>query len=207
MIGSQIALVYVTYLLASASPGPSNLAIMGVAMREGRAPALMLAAGVVTGSLCWALLAATGISTLLAAYAQALFAIKLVGGIYLLYLAFRTGRSALTPASAVASVRRVTPSYRSLYRQGMLMHLGNPKAIMSWMAIMSLGLQQGTAANVLPAIIGGCALLGVMVFGGYAILFSTSPMIAFYTKLRRWIEGALSVLFAIVGLRLLLVRL
>ncbi|OQV64609.1 hypothetical protein AK51_28350 [Serratia nematodiphila DZ0503SBS1] len=53
-----------------------------------------------------------------------------------------------------------------MYRQGVLMHLGNPKAIMSWMAIMSLGLRQGAPEQVLPAIIGGCALLGVTISGG-----------------------------------------
>ena len=40
MIASQIGLVYATYLLATASPGPSNMAIMATAMRDGRGPAL-----------------------------------------------------------------------------------------------------------------------------------------------------------------------
>ncbi|MGK2908425.1 MAG: LysE family transporter [Sphingobium sp.] len=62
MIASQIALVYATYLLATASPGPSNMAIKATAMRDGRSPALALAAGVIAGSLFWAILAATGIS-------------------------------------------------------------------------------------------------------------------------------------------------
>lgn len=72
MIASQIALVYGTYIVATASPGPSNMAIMGTAMRDGRLPALALTAGVITGSLFWAILAATGMSAVLAAYAQAL---------------------------------------------------------------------------------------------------------------------------------------
>lgn len=205
MSGSQIALVYGTYLLAIASPGPSNMAIMGAAMRDGRISALVLAAGVMTGSLFWATLAATGISAVLAAYAQALSLIKIIGGVYLLYLAFRAGRSALKPTSDFAGgdAGRATPRYRSLYRQGVLMHIGNPKAIMAWMAIMSLGLRQDAPSGNLPAIIGGCAFLGVIVFGGYAILFSTAPMIAFYTRVRRWIEGGLSALFAVAGGKLL----
>ncbi|WP_460116298.1 LysE family translocator [Pseudomonas sp. H2_D02] len=89
MIGSPILLAFGTYVLAAASPGPSNMAIMDVAMRDGRTRALMLASGVITGSLFWAILAATGISALLAAYAQALLLIKVVGGVYLLYLALR----------------------------------------------------------------------------------------------------------------------
>ncbi|KJF74884.1 LysE family translocator [Agrobacterium arsenijevicii] len=205
MIASQLALVYGTYLIATASPGPSNMAIMATAMRDGRLPALALAAGVITGSLLWAVLTATGLSAVLAAYAQALFVIKIAGGFYLLYLAFRAGRSALKPASDFArtNTRRATPPYRALYRQGLLMHIGNPKAILSWIAIMSLGFREDAPAGMLPAIIGGCAILGIIVFGSYALLFSTASMIALYTRLRRWIESVLSAVFAVAGLKLL----
>lgn len=205
MIASQLGLVYGTYLVASASPGPSNMAIMGAAMRHGRMPALALAAGVMTGSLFWAVLAATGLSALLATYAQALFVIKIAGGVYLIYLAFRAGRSALrsAPVPTEANAIRSKPHYGPLYRQGALMHIGNPKAVLSWIAVMSLGLGRDMSAGTLPAIIGGCAFLGVIVFGGYAILFSTAPMIALYARLRRWIEGGLCALFAAAGLGLI----
>jgi len=205
MFASQLAIVYGTYLIATASPGPSNMAIMATAMRDGRLPALALAAGVITGSLFWAILTATGLSAVLTAYAQALFVIKIAGGAYLLYLAFRAGRSALKPVSDLAgmTVERAVPRYRSLYRQGLFMHIGNPKAILSWIAIMSLGFRADAPAGMVPAIIGGCAILGVTVFGGYALLFSTASMIALYTRLRRWIESVLSVVFAVAGLKLL----
>ncbi len=177
MIASQIVLAYGTYLVATASPGPSNMAIMGTAMRDGRLPALALAAGVITGSLFWAILAATGISVVLTAFAQAMFVIKILGGAYLLYLAFRAGKSALKPVSDFAKMDAggATPRYRSLYRQGILMHIGNPKAIMAWIAIMSLGFREDAPAGILQAIVGGCAFVGIVVFGGYAILFSTAP--------------------------------
>lgn len=205
MFISQLALVYGTYFIATASPGPSNMAIMATAMRSGRLPALVLAAGVVTGSQFWAILTATGLSAVLTAYAQALFTIKIAGGAYLLYLAYRTGRSALRPVSdgAGTTAERAVPRYRSLYRQGLFMHIGNPKAILSWIAIMSLGFRADAPAGMLPAIIGGCAILGITVFGGYALLFSTTSMITLYTRLRRWIESVLSAVFAVAGLKLL----
>ena len=83
------------------------------------------------------------------------------------------------------------------------MHVGNPKAILAWIAIMSLGLRIDASSGTLLATVGGCAMLGIIVFGGYAIVFSTDPMIALYANLRRWIEGALSGLFAAAGLKLL----
>ena len=83
------------------------------------------------------------------------------------------------------------------------MHIGNPKAVLAWIAIMSLGLRNDAPSGVLPTIIGGCALLGFLVFGGYAVLFSTAPMIGLYGRLRRWIESGLCALFAVAGLKLL----
>jgi threonine/homoserine/homoserine lactone efflux protein len=208
MAVSQTALVYGTYLIATASPGPSNMAIMGTAMRDGRRPALALAAGVVSGSLFWAVLAATGVSALLAADAQALWLVKMTGGAYLLYLAVRAGRSAMGPVSAMPAPRtdRGPWRYGLLYRQGMLMHIGNPKAILSWTAIISLGVHADAPAGGLPAIVGGCVGLGILVFGGYAIAFSTASMTALYARWRRRIEGTLSAVFALAGLKLLFWR-
>ncbi|MCY1269883.1 hypothetical protein D9M70_183950 [compost metagenome] len=46
----HLLLVFTAYIVGAASPGPSNMRIMGVAMNQGRRPALLLAAGVVSGS-------------------------------------------------------------------------------------------------------------------------------------------------------------
>jgi len=198
--------VYVAYLLGTASPGPSNMAIMGVAMRQGRRPALMLAAGVITGSLCWALLVATGLSTLLLAYAQAIVVIKVVGGFYLLWLAWKAARSAARRGEDSAVPLAAVGSAASLYRRGLLLHLGNPKAILVWTAIMSLGIHPDAAPSVLPLIVGGCALLGMMVFSSYALLFSTPAMSRGYQKCRRIIESVFALFFTAAGVKLLFSR-
>lgn len=205
MIVSEIAVVYCTYVVATASPGPSNMAIMTTAMREGRLPALVLAAGVITGSLFWAVLAATGMSAMLASSVEWLFAIRIAGGVYLLYLAFRTGRSAFHPKPRLVGMhaKMASISYSALYRQGIMMHVSNPKAALAWIAIMSLGLGINAPYGTLVATIGGCSILGVIVFGGYAIIFSTDRMVALYACLRRWIEGAISGFFAAAGWKLL----
>lgn len=198
----HLAMVYGAYLVATASPGPSNMAIMAVAMKNGRKAGLAIAAGIVTGSLIWASTAATGLSTLLATYADALLVIKIAGGLYLLFLAWKAAKSAMAPVPAAG--KTLEGGHGSLYRRGLLMHLTNPKAILGWIAIMSLGLQPGSPPHILPAIMAGCAILAVLVFGGYALIFSTAPMVQAYGKARRWIEGTLALCFGYAGLRLLL---
>jgi threonine/homoserine/homoserine lactone efflux protein len=201
----RLYLAYAAYVIAAASPGPSNMAIMGAAMSRGRGAALALTAGVVTGSWTWAVLAATGIAAVLSTYAQALLYITIAGGLYLLHLALKAARSAMAPApakvTALAEDRR--PEFHSLYRRGLLLHVGNPKAILGWVATMSLGLQPGGPPYMPFAILLGCAVLSVVIFGGYAMLFSTPAMARAYRKARRWIEGTLAVFFGAAGLRLL----
>jgi threonine/homoserine/homoserine lactone efflux protein len=182
------------------------MAIMGVAMSQGRRPALAVAAGVVVGSMTWAVLAATGLSVVLTAWAHALLAIKIVGGLYLLYLAYRSARAALATRPVDVMATPSAPDYRSLFRRGLLLHIANPKAILAWVAIMSLGLQPNMPTWTLQAIIAGCALLGIAVFGGYALVFSTTTMVRGYRKVSRWIEAGLAATFGFAGLRLLFSR-
>lgn len=205
---NHLLLVYAAYLIAIATPGPSNMAIMGVAMSQGRKPAVVLALGVITGSWCWAMLAATGLSAVLSNYAHALFAIKIAGGLYLLYLAYKSARSAMTKPKleTISGEGAKAPAYFALYRRGLLMHLTNPKAVLGWIAIMSIGLQPGAEPSTLAAILAGCAVLGIVIFCGYALLFSTAPAVRIYQRSKRYIEGVLAVFFGFAGIKMLMSR-
>jgi threonine/homoserine/homoserine lactone efflux protein len=52
-------------------------------------------------------------------------------------------------------------------------------------------------------IVGGCWLMGVMIFGGYAILFSTNRMSGIYNRARRWIETGAGLGFGAAGISLI----
>lgn len=202
----DVLLVYTAYLIAVVSPGPSNMAIMNAAMRHGRPAALAMAAGVITMSTVWGLVAATGVSTLLATYAHALSVLKVAGGLYLLWLAWKAARSAATPDRPMVGAGPIPPGAWSLYRRGVLMHAGNPKAVLSWLAIMSLGMRPDATPASVAVALAGCLSLGILIFSGYALLFSTAPMVRAYAKARRWFEGLLAIFFAGAGIRLILSR-
>jgi threonine/homoserine/homoserine lactone efflux protein len=202
----HLLVVYTAYIFAAGSPGPSNMRIMGVAMEQGRKAGLAIAAGVLTGAIFWGFMAATGVSALLTRYAEVLNVLKMLGGIYLLYLAFNAGKAALTPDDKAGQQVSVVPtrSYWKLYRYGVLMHLTNPKAILAWVALMTLGLGPSASVRTIAAILIGCGLLGFLIFSTYAILFSTTYMVRAYRRARRIIESMLVACFALAGVRLLL---
>ncbi len=203
-----ILLAYSAFLLAIASPGPNVLAVIGTSMSIGRRQSVALALGVASGSLCWALATAGGLSALLATYASALVLIKMAGGLYLLWLAYKAFRSAASSRDLEA-VALDEPS-RHLFRyvrRGFAIQMTNPKAALAWIAIISLGLRENAPLWVALSIVIGTAILSVIIHCVYAVAFSTPAMVRLYSRARRWIQAALGTFFALAGVRLLAARL
>jgi threonine/homoserine/homoserine lactone efflux protein len=202
-----ILLAYSAFLLGIASPGPNVLAVIGTSMSIGRHSGLALALGVAAGSLAWALLTAGGLSAVLASYAAALTAIKIAGGIYLLWLAVKAFRSAAAPHELVATAPAdATPGRFRHFLRGFTIQMTNPKAALTWIAIISLGLRDRAPLWVGFAIVAGTALLSVVIHCIYAVAFSTPAMIRLYSKARRGIQFTLGTFFAAAGIKLLAAR-
>jgi len=198
-------LAYLTFLIGVASPGPSVLAVMGMAMAQGRRRALALAAGVVSGSLFWGLCAALGLAALMQRYAAALMLVKAIGGLYLLWMAWQAARKALRGTRADAGLEAgPTPGYRHLYLRGAAMHLTNPKAVVVWLSVVSLAMPAGAAASDALAFIASCVPLSAAIFTCYALAFSTSPARRAYRAGERGINAVLAGMFGYAGLRMLL---
>jgi threonine/homoserine/homoserine lactone efflux protein len=202
-----ILLAYTTFLVAIASPGPNVLAIIGTSMSVGRKSGIALALGVAAGSFCWAMLASVGLSALLASYAAALTAIKIAGGLYLLWLSYKSFRSAASAhdieARTLSGATR-TPFGYAL--RGFTIQMTNPKAALAWIAIISLGLTEHAPLWVAFAIVVGTSILSVIIHWMYAVAFSTRVMVRAYSRARRWIQAALGAVFAAAGIKLLTSR-
>lgn len=202
-----VLLAYAAFLLGIASPGPNVLAVLGVSMAAGRSAGIALALGVATGSLTWAVLTAIGLSAVLAAYAGALLAIKIAGGLYLLWLAYKAFRSAASAHDIETQAPAgKTPSSLGYARRGYVVQMTNPKAALAWIAIISLGLSPGSPWWVAAAIVGGTFALSIMIHTLYAVVFSTPTMLRLYGKARRTIQATIGVFFAFAGVKLLTSR-
>ena len=203
-----ILLAYTAFLLTILSPGPNNLAVVGTSMGAGRRSGVALALGVATGSFCWATMTALGLSALLASYAGALIVLKIVGGLYLLWLAYKSFRQAASARdielTAATTSDRTPVRY---YLRGFIIQMTNPKAAFTWIAIISLGVQTDASIWVALIIVGGTTLLAALVHCAYALAFSTSGVVRVYNKVRRYVQGALGVFFAFAGVKLLTSRL
>jgi threonine/homoserine/homoserine lactone efflux protein len=75
---------------------------MSIGANHGRKAALAFALGVISGSMFWAAVASLGVSAALVAWSQFIIAAKIFGGLYLLWLAFKSGRTALATVDGIS---------------------------------------------------------------------------------------------------------
>lgn len=204
---ANVMLAYSIYFLGVASPGPSNLAIMGAAMASGRKSALILSLGILCGSCFWGVLAAFGLSAVLANYSTILYVMKIMAACYLLWLAYKSLRSALKAVSFTVkesnSICLKEKTYKKLFFSGLLLHLTNPKAIFVWLSIVTFAMQDHSQRQIAFSVVLGCALIGLCVFFGYALIFSTRVARQAYIKLRVWLESILAIFFTFSAFRML----
>jgi threonine efflux protein len=200
MLGMEnLMSVALAFFVVTVSPGPANIAVATVAMSSGRRRGLVFGAGLSFGLALWGIVAATGMGAVLQGSTTVLTILKVLGGLYLLWLAFQSGRSALTRKNVAHNV----PSEGRWFTRGLVLNLSNPKAVVAWMAALSMGLgADDNSWDVIAATL-VCVALGFVNYAGYAIAFSLPGFMAGYRRLRRWIDGVVAGLFAIAGMGLI----
>ncbi|MBJ3777853.1 LysE family translocator [Acuticoccus mangrovi] len=194
---SDIVSVAAAFFVVTVSPGPANVAVATVAMGSGRRDGFLFGVGLSVGLAVWGVVAATGLGALLHGATALLTVLKLGGGLYLLWLAVQSGRAALRAGDAPAAAPRRG------FRHGLVLNLSNPKAVVAWMAALSMGLGAGDSALQVAVATLVCAALGFVNYTGYALAFSLPGVMAGYRRLRRSIDGLVAALFAAAGVGLI----
>ena len=129
-----------------AIPGPDMLLSLSRGLTQGPLASAAHALGVGLGIMAHSLLAALGVSALLTASETAFWAMKLVGGCYLIYLGIVAWRS----ASAVASVASQKAPWMLLFWRRFVSNLLNPKVALFVLAFVPQFLRSGDATPSSP---------------------------------------------------------
>ena len=191
--------VLIAFFIVTVSPGPANIAVATVSMSSGRHSGLSFGLGLSVGLACWGLVAATGLGVILQASESALLVLKLFGGIYLLWLAYQSTISSISPSV------NLTKSQKEgrWFMRGLFLNLSNPKAVVAWMAALSTGLGVGDSVTQVAIATCTCILIGIANYTGHAVVFSFSGAMSGYQRFRRWIDGVVAGMFAIAGFGLI----
>jgi threonine/homoserine/homoserine lactone efflux protein len=160
-------------LILILSPGADSFVLLRIAHSRGVKAGMAALWGINLGNTTQALLMISGIGLIVSKSETAIFVLKILGGLYMAYLAVMATRAAIKPTDSVASPRAEGARVKSgsPFMQGLISNVTNPKPLLFYLAFFPLFI--GSADNVplqlsmLSAIFIGMALIwqSVIVYG------------------------------------------
>ncbi|HSO11729.1 MAG TPA: LysE family translocator [Anaerolineales bacterium] len=185
--------VGVSWILILA-PGPDMLYVITRGMAHGRRAGIVSALGVVCGILVHTTAAAFGLTLLLKASTPAFLTVKYLGAAYLIHLGFKAWQAKNSFHLQTSSVNS-----RSLFWQGTLSNVLNPKIAIFFLAFLPQFVDQGGGRVALQMVILGltfalfglCFLVVVGYFAGSVGAWLTNQPRC--TNLLRWLTGGVLV--------------
>lgn len=184
-------------LAAVASPGPALLLAMRTTLAGGRRAGLAVGAGLATVAAGWTLVALLGLDAVFRWVPWAHGALKAGGAAYLLYLAWRTWRSARQPVEAGGSAAR------RAFRDGVVVNLANPKSVLFAAAVIVVLFPKGLAGPDIALIAINHLLLELALYGALALALASGPVAGAYLRAKTGIDRLCATLLGALGLKLL----
>jgi threonine/homoserine/homoserine lactone efflux protein len=188
-------------LFAAVSPGPAVLMSARTGLTEGFRTGAMLAAGIGAGAVVWAAAAMFGLNLLFAAAPALLWALKIGGGAYLIWMGVKLWRGAAQPFDTT-DTRAIPRSAASAFRLGLFTQLANPKPAVMFSAIFLGTVPPETAPWVYAALL-------TVVFCNEAIwntlvarIFSLDRTRARYISLKTIIDRTFGGMLALLGVKI-----
>lgn len=141
-------------ILLNITPGSDTIYILSKAGTGGRKVGIASALGISTGILIHTLLAALGLSVVLAKSATAFNIMKLLGAAYLVLMGIRTIISRSSAFLDEKNKKR-NISIGTVYRQGVLTNALNPKVALFFLALLPQFVATDNAYGAIPFLILG----------------------------------------------------
>lgn len=194
-------------ILVTLSPGPDNLMVLSIGISRGRWRGVVFGLGCGLGCLSHTLLAALGISALVAASPVAFSVLKVVGGLYLIWLgtqALRNGGVARVDGEAAESL-----SLQRYFAKGLFANAINPKVVVFFLSFLPqfVDVGQGDAAMQTLWLGSIFTVQACLIFG---LLGYFSGRVGHWLNRRagvgRWLDRLAGAVFIGLGARLIFVR-
>lgn len=188
------------FLLACCSPGPVFLLIASTSAQKGRAEGVQVALGVAGATFLWSSLTVLGLGAVLATWVWAQSALKLVAGLYLIWLGIGMWRSAWrgtppqTPAGRAPGARR-----RSAPLRGFVASATNPKALAFFGSAFALTAPAAPSLGYHLAAVLGLTLLSALWHSGLALLFASTALQRGYSAMKRRIDLVAGSILLLLG--------
>lgn len=168
MIETLITFSIATLALA-VSPGPDNIFVLSQSLANGVKSGIATTVGLITGCVVHTTLLAFGVSAIITASAKVFYGIKIIGAMYLLYLAYKVYRGT---AAVSLSDKPMKKSYFELFKIGLVMNLLNPKVMIFFLAFFPGFIWDKDGNTIIQFYVLGAVFMVVsfITFSGIALL-------------------------------------
>jgi len=198
-------LFVLTGILLNLTPGQDTLFILGRSLTGGLRAGVAAAFGIMIGSVCHTLAAALGLSAILATSSLAFTAVKLVGAAYLIYLGTRLLLAKTPHGATPATTVTVTKNSRSVFVQGVVTNLLNPKVALFFLAFLPQFIEPTSATKTLAFLALGGTFITTGLIWCLVLATAAAQLQAFFLRnpnVRTLIDRAVGGLFLALGARL-----
>jgi threonine/homoserine/homoserine lactone efflux protein len=196
MIPLHNYLLYIgLYAIAVATPGPGVIAIIARALGSGFRACIPAVLGVLVGDLCVMSLSVFGLSLIAQTLGHFFLGVKIAGGLYLLYLGYKYWTSPVEQTEAIVptSAGRGFIAYLGLT-------LGNPKAIVFFVALLPLAINPRTVTltGYLQLVLATCIVIPTIELSYAAMAARLRKFVASH-KARKRINKSAGAVMACAG--------
>ena len=207
MIDSTLLAFAGVSILLAVTPGPDMAVVTKNALAHGRRGVVLTTSGIALALVVWVTATAVGLSALLRTSGEVLFALKIVGAIYLAYLGIRTLlESRSHPGDLLATTPAAAPAH-AVFRQGFLSAIGNPKLGVFFVTFLPQFVLPGQ--QVLPRLLVlgvTFAVIGWVWMNVYGLFVTRLREVITAPRVRQWMQRITGVVLLGFGARLALER-
>lgn len=190
-------------VLLNLSPGPDIAFILGQTLRNGRRHGVAAMMGIWTGAALHVVMAAVGLSAILATSALAFSIVKWVGAAYLIWIGIKMLLS--RGDSFISNEDDSHQRLLSIYWQGALVSALNPKVAVFFLAFLPQFVVEGAGPASAQLLLHGTLIIVVAACIEPPLVLLGSKLGAFLRQNRRvglWMDRGLGALFVALGARL-----
>lgn len=194
--------VIAAVLIGAVSPGPSFVLVSRIAVSRSRQAGLAAAFGMGTGSVIFATLALFGLSALLMQVEWLYLALKVAGGLYLIYIGIRIWRGAAQDLALDAPASPAGASVARNYWFALGTQLSNPKTAIFYGSIFAALLPAQPALWLLLALPPAVFVIEAGWYTVVTLAFSSNRPRALYLGSKLWIDRVAGAVIGALGARL-----
>jgi threonine/homoserine/homoserine lactone efflux protein len=198
----SLASVFGALLIGAISPGPSFVLVARTSMAASRVDGLFAAIGMGVGGVIFSAVVLLGLQAALASVPWLYLTLKLVGGLYLVYLAVRIWRGAKEPIVIPGAEKGIRRSVKKSFLLGLFTQLSNPKTAVVYGSIFAALLPH----NLPPSATLALPFLVFLVEAGWysivALALSAESSRAAYLRSKMHVDRVSSGVMGLLGLTL-----